>query len=213
MKKIELSRVIQQERPAARKQLRNEKIRQQLTEHVDVKVIPAIEEREDYEKPKLRVCAYCRVSTDMDTQALSYELQVQNYTEYIRSNADWEFAGIYADRGISGTSLKHRDDFNRKLFAPFDAMKGLQEALRIREERHTRVDKREISEDMAERLSRTITKLDRGMKIEVEYYCAFHDVRKRGTVTNIDVTYKKLKLDSEWIWFDDIYSLKIMEYK
>ena len=100
-----------------------------------------------------------------------------------------------------------------KIFAPFDAMKGLQEALRIREERHTRVDKREISEDMAERLSRTITKLDRGMKIEVEYYCAFHDVRKRGTVTNIDVTYKKLKLDSEWIWFDDIYSIRILDYK
>ena len=46
-----------------------------------MQVIPAITDREGYEKPKLRVCAYCRVSTDMDTQALSYELQVQNYTE------------------------------------------------------------------------------------------------------------------------------------
>ena len=56
-------------------------------------------------------------------------------------------------------------------------------------------------------------KLERGMKIEVYYYCAFHDVEKRGKVTEVDITFKKLKLDSEWIWFDDIYSLKIMEYK
>ena len=85
MKKIKIDRAIQ-ERPATRKQTRNEKIRQSLTEHVDVQVIPAITDREGYEKPKLRVCAYCRVSTDMDTQALSYELQVQNYTDYIRGN-------------------------------------------------------------------------------------------------------------------------------
>ena len=110
MKKIKIDRAIQ-ERPATRKQTRNEKIRQSLTEHVDVQVIPAITDREGYEKPKLRVCAYCRVSTDMDTQALSYELQVQNYTDYIRGNDEWQFAGIYADRGISGTSLKHRDEY------------------------------------------------------------------------------------------------------
>lgn len=114
MKKIKIDRAIQ-ERPATRKQTRNEKIRQSLTEHVDVQVIPAITDREGYEKPKLRVCAYCRVSTDMDTQALSYELQVQNYTDYIRGNDEWQFAGIYADRGISGTSLKHRDEFNRMI--------------------------------------------------------------------------------------------------
>lgn len=100
-----------------------------------------------------------------------------------------------------------------KLFAPFDAMKGLQEALRDREERHLRVEKHEISEETAERNSRIIMKLERGMKIEVYYYCAFHDVKKRGKVTEVDITFKKLKLDSEWIWFDDIYSLKIMEYK
>lgn len=99
MKKIKIDRAIQ-ERPATRKQTRNEKIRQSLTEHVDVQVIPAITDREGYEKPKLRVCAYCRVSTDMDTQALSYELQVQNYTDYIRGNDEWQFAGIYADEAV-----------------------------------------------------------------------------------------------------------------
>ena len=114
MKKIKLERTIQQ-RPSSRKQQRNEKIREQLNEHIEVQVIPALEDRDDYVKRKQRVCAYCRVSTDMDTQALSYELQVQNYTEYITSNEEWEFVGIYADRGISGTSMKHRDEFNRMI--------------------------------------------------------------------------------------------------
>ena len=114
MEKIKLKRTAQP-RPSSRKQQRNEKIRERLNEHIEVQVIPALADRDGYEKRKLRVCAYCRVSTDMDTQALSYELQVQNYTEYITSNEEWEFVGVYADRGISGTSLKHRDDFNRMI--------------------------------------------------------------------------------------------------
>lgn len=66
-------------------------------------------------KPKLRVAAYCRVSTDSDEQATSYEAQVEHYTEYIQKNPDWEFAGIYADDGISGTNTKRRDEFNRMI--------------------------------------------------------------------------------------------------
>lgn len=114
MKKLKMERTIQ-ERPSSRKQERNAKIRERLNTHVEVQVIPAITDRDGYEKPKQRVCAYCRVSTDMDTQALSYELQVQNYTEYIHANPDWQFVDIYADKGISGTSLRHRDDFNRMI--------------------------------------------------------------------------------------------------
>lgn len=114
MKKVNIDPATQR-RPASRKQQRNAKIRESLNKQVEVQVIPALEDREGYEKRKPRVCAYCRVSTDMDTQALSYELQVQNYTEYIESNPDWEFAGIYADRGLSGTSMKHRDNFNRMI--------------------------------------------------------------------------------------------------
>ena len=53
------------------------------------------------EKPKLRVAAYCRVSTDSDEQASSYEVQVEHYTNFINNNADWVLAGIYADDGIS----------------------------------------------------------------------------------------------------------------
>lgn len=63
-------------------------------------------------KPKLRVAAYCRVSTDSDEQAGSYEMQVQHYTDYISRNSEWELAGIYADDGISGTNTRKRDGFN-----------------------------------------------------------------------------------------------------
>ena len=100
-----------------------------------------------------------------------------------------------------------------KQFAPFDAMKGLQEALRDREERHCRVEKREISEDMADRNSAVISKLERGMKVEIFCYCAFHDVVKRGTITDVDTIFKHLKLGTERIWFDDIYSIRITDIK
>lgn len=63
-------------------------------------------------KPKLRVAAYCRVSTDSDEQAGSYEVQVQHYTEYLSRNKDWELAGIYTADGISGTNTKKREGFN-----------------------------------------------------------------------------------------------------
>ena len=71
--------------------------------------------RQQDAKPKLRVAAYCRVSTDSDEQATSYDAQVEHYTELIQKNPEWEFAGIYADEGISGTNTKKREDFNRMI--------------------------------------------------------------------------------------------------
>ena len=66
---------------------------------------------EETEK-KLRVAAYCRVSTNSEEQATSYEAQVSYYTNYILQNPKWEMAGIFADDGISATNTKKRDDFN-----------------------------------------------------------------------------------------------------
>ena len=48
---------------------------------------------------KLRVAAYCRVSTDNEEQASSYESQIQHYTEYINSKPEWEMVRVYADEG------------------------------------------------------------------------------------------------------------------
>ena len=78
----------------------------------EVQIIPAKKDLpSDAEKKKLRVCAYCRVSTEEENQASSYELQVQNYTKMIQDNLEWEFAGIFADEGISGTSVFRRQEF------------------------------------------------------------------------------------------------------
>ncbi len=59
--------------------------------------------------------AYCRVSTESDEQATSYEAQISHYTNYINSNPEWELAGIFADDGISGTNTKKREEFNRMI--------------------------------------------------------------------------------------------------
>ena len=115
MKKINIVPAEKKQSAAERRRERNAKIREKLNSNIEVQVIPALSERDDYEKPKLRVAAYCRVSTDLDAQALSYELQVQYYTEYINSNPEWELVEIYADEGISATSLKRRDEFNRMI--------------------------------------------------------------------------------------------------
>ena len=63
----------------------------------------------------IMVASYCRVSTDKDDQANSFESQQQYFREYIGRNADWELYDIYADEGISGTSTKKRTQFNRMI--------------------------------------------------------------------------------------------------
>ena len=85
-----------------------------------VTIIPANPKRAEPGKPanqKLRVAAYCRVSTDSEEQINSYKNQLAFYTEKINSKAEWKFAGVYADEGITGTSMKHREDFKRMLRA------------------------------------------------------------------------------------------------
>ncbi len=61
------------------------------------------------------MAAYCRVSTDSEEQASSYEIQIEYYTNYIKRNKEWELAGIFADDGITGTNTKKRDEFNRMI--------------------------------------------------------------------------------------------------
>jgi site-specific DNA recombinase len=61
------------------------------------------------------VAAYCRVSTDSEEQASSYEIQIEHYTKYIKKNKEWELAGIFADDGITGTNTKKREEFNRMI--------------------------------------------------------------------------------------------------
>ena len=62
---------------------------------------------------RLRVAAYCRVSTDSEDQLNSYKSQVQHYTDLIKSKSEWDLAGIYADEAITGTQVTKREDFQR----------------------------------------------------------------------------------------------------
>lgn len=64
---------------------------------------------------QLRVAAYCRVSTKEEDQTNSYEVQKEYYTDKIMSNPVWTMAGIFADKGITGTSVKKREDFMRMI--------------------------------------------------------------------------------------------------
>lgn len=64
---------------------------------------------------KLRVAAYCRVSTDSDEQENSFETQVEVYENKIRGNSAWVYAGVYADEGISGTRASKRPGFQKMI--------------------------------------------------------------------------------------------------
>ena len=83
-----------------------------------VVVIPAKSREEIQRTKRLKVAAYCRVSTDEEEQETSYEAQISYYTDKIKNNANWTLVGIFADEGISGTQAKKRPEFLRmiKLF-------------------------------------------------------------------------------------------------
>lgn len=98
-----------------KRQSQKERIREAYKNGTKVEIIPAKSEIEAENKKLLRVAAYCRVSTDEDAQAGSYELQLQYYREMIHNNPDWELVDIYADEGISGTSVKRRINFLRMI--------------------------------------------------------------------------------------------------
>ena len=73
-----------------------------------MKRITKIENKAVREKKKIRVAAYCRVSTDSDEQMISLDAQKVHYESYIKLNDEWEYAGLYYDEGISGTKVDAR---------------------------------------------------------------------------------------------------------
>ncbi|MEA4964893.1 MAG: recombinase family protein [Oscillospiraceae bacterium] len=80
--------------------------------------IPAKSKIDIYEDGRIfRTCAYCRVSTDNDAQLSSFELQQAHYAQVAGSHPNWNLTRIFADEGISGTSIKNRDEFNAMIAA------------------------------------------------------------------------------------------------
>ena len=80
-----------------------------------MKKITFIDSTQKGTKPKLRVAAYCRVSTDSDAQLESLETQKIHYEQYITSRDDWAFAGLYFDEGITGTKKEKRPELLRMI--------------------------------------------------------------------------------------------------
>ena len=81
-----------------------------------VRIIPAavnIQEGIKSAYRQTRVAAYCRVSTKQEEQLNSYDVQRKFYTEKINAEPKWTLVGIFADKGITGTSVKKRDEFNK----------------------------------------------------------------------------------------------------
>lgn len=101
------------------KERQKEKVRRRIHVTVDpenYEYIPAKKPVDFYDNETYqRVAVYVRVSTDDIRQTTSYELQQQYYEDFVNKHPNWDLVGIYADEGISGTSLKHRDAFNRMI--------------------------------------------------------------------------------------------------
>lgn len=81
----------------------------------DVTVIPAKPQPSLDDTRQMRVAVYARVSTGDPRQTTSYELQKNYYQDFVARHPNWVLSGIYADEGISGTSLQHRDAFARMI--------------------------------------------------------------------------------------------------
>ena len=97
-----------------------------------------------------------------------------------------------------------------KQFQPFDALKGLQEELRSREERRTRVAKKEISEEREEQISDELSKIYKRSDIEITFYRGGHYYSLEGTVLEKNDIYKYLLIGQERIYYTDIYELKLL---
>lgn len=82
----------------------------------ELDVIPALPQEDIFAvENEQRVAVYARVSTDDPRQTSSYELQKNHYHDVISKSPNWKLVEIYADEGISGTSLQHRDEFKRMI--------------------------------------------------------------------------------------------------
>ena len=104
-----------------REDVRRQKDRVRRRIHTEVdpenyRYIPAKKQVDFYdEETPHNVAVYVRVSTDDIRQTTSYELQKKYYEDFVLRHSNWTLVKIYADEGISGTSMSHRDQFNRMI--------------------------------------------------------------------------------------------------
>jgi len=97
-----------------------------------------------------------------------------------------------------------------KQFAPFDALRGLREALAKKEREHERQERGEVSEETAAEIEATLIKLKKGDRVRALIFDDGYYVTVEGQVTNFDVTYRYIKVEDGKIPFSDLYDLKIV---
>lgn len=96
-------------------------------------------------------------------------------------------------------------------FLPFDSLKGLQAELRAREEKHSRIEKRELDEETASELSNALAKLEKGSVAEIIYFKGGHYFTFKGIVMRKNDAYKHMETTNGKIFYEDMYRVKIIE--
>ncbi len=97
-----------------------------------------------------------------------------------------------------------------KQFAPFDALRGLREALAKKEREHERQERGEVSEETASEIEAALIKLKRGDRARAVFFDDGYYVTVEGQVTKFDLTFKYIMIEDGKIPFSDLYGLKII---
>ncbi len=98
-----------------------------------------------------------------------------------------------------------------KQFAPFDALKGLQKALRLKEYEHDRSTKGDLDDETILKISEVLKNIKKNNQIYIKYFEKGYYKDGNFTVKNIDVNKKILSIEDKKINFDDIFDLKILD--
>jgi DNA invertase Pin-like site-specific DNA recombinase len=146
---------------------------------------------------KLKVASYCRVSSEEELQLGSLENQIIHYTNYIRSNPDWYYAGVYSDKGKSGTDMSKRIGFNRMIRNAMNGEIDLIICKSISRFARNVVDTMDIVRQLTEKgifvifeKERLNTK-DMTSSLLIKILATFAEEESRATSENIDWAYTK----------------------
>ncbi len=160
---------------------------------------------------KKRVCAYGRVSTDDEEQITSYNSQIKYYTEKIKSNPDWEFVGIYADEGISGTQVKNRTEFQRMIDDALNGKIDIILAKSISRFARNTLDTLKYCRELRDKKvdvyfeKENIHTIDLDSEMFLTLYSAFAQAESESTSQNVKLGLKAMMKRGEYVGSPDCY--------
>ena len=98
-----------------------------------------------------------------------------------------------------------------KQFAPFDALKGLQKALRLKEYEHDRMVRGDIDDETIDKISKQLQKIKKNDTLYIKYFEDGYYKELKEKVKRIDVNKREVELESKTIFFDDLFDLNIIK--